>query len=166
MWEFVLFSFMMQLKGRDAMAFPNYTNPYYQQSYMNNVGQTQQRLADIGQMYPQYQQQSGILWVQGEAGAKSYLVAPGNSVLLMDSESQRFYLKTADGAGMPSMKVYEYTEITGESAPQTAADGAELDKHFVTREEYKELSERYDELLTRIEKAFGSTKRKAANNDE
>lgn len=149
------------------MAFQSYTNPYYQQSYMNNVGQAQQRLADIGQMYPQYQQQSGILWVQGEAGAKSYLVAPGNSVLLMDSEKQRFYLKTADAAGMPSMKVYEYTEVTGENAPQTAnAEPAELDKHYVTREEYRELSERYEELLSKIEKAFGGTKRKAVNADE
>ena len=28
---------------------------------------------------------SGIVWVQGEAGAKSYLVGAGNSVMLMDS---------------------------------------------------------------------------------
>lgn len=153
-------------KGSDAMAFSSYTNPYYQQSYMNNVGQTQQRLTDIGQMYPQYQQQSGILWVQGETGAKSYLVAPGNSVLLMDSEAQRFYLKTADSAGMPSMKVYEYTEVTGETAPQPVQESKELDKHFVTREEYNELSGRCDELLSRIEKAFGTSKRKAVSADE
>lgn len=145
------------------MAFSGYTNPYYQQAYMNNVGQTQQ---NIGQTYPQYQQQSGILWVQGETGAKSYLVAPGNSVLLMDSEKQRFYLKTADAAGMPSMKVYEYTEVAGENTPQAASSSPEgLEKMYVTRKEYAELEERYDELLERIEKAFGSTKRKAANND-
>lgn len=145
------------------MAFSGYTNPYYQQACMNNVGQTQQ---SIGQTYPQYQQQSGILWVQGETGAKSYLVAPGNSVLLMDSEKQRFYLKTADAAGMPSMKVYEYTEVTGENTPQAASSSTEgLEKMYVTRKEYAELEERYDELLERIEKAFGSTKRKAANND-
>ena len=40
-------------------------------------------------MYPQYQppaqntqQQNGIIWVQGEAAAKSYLVAPGQTVQL------------------------------------------------------------------------------------
>lgn len=149
------------------MAFTNYTTPYYQQAYMNNVGQTQQRLSEIGQMYPQYQQQSGILWVQGETGAKSYLVAPGNSVLLMDSEAQRFYLKTADAAGMPSMKVYEYTEVTGENTAQTANTSPEgLEKMYVTRKEYAELEQRYDELLERIEKAFGSTKRKAVSTDD
>lgn len=148
------------------MAFPNYTNPYYQQAYMNNVGQTQQRLNEIS--YPQYQQQSGILWVQGETGAKSYLVAPGNSVLLMDSEKQRFYLKTADAAGMPSMKVYEYAEVTAENTAQAASTAPEdLEKTYVTRKEYAELTERYEELLARIEKAFGGTsKRKAVSGDE
>ena len=34
---------------------------------------------------------NGLVWVQGEAGAKSFLVSPGTTVLLMDSESQRFY---------------------------------------------------------------------------
>ena len=47
--------------------------------------------------YPNYQyqpqQNSGITWVQGEAGAKSYLVAPNTTVQLWDSEAQRIYLK-------------------------------------------------------------------------
>ena len=59
------------------------------------------------QMYPQYnnyipqqpvvqsQNDNGILWVQGEAGAKSWAVAPGKSVMLMDSESNTFYIKSS-----------------------------------------------------------------------
>ena len=55
-------------------------------------------------MYSQPQQvQNGIIWVQGEAGAKSYLVAPNNTVQLWDSEAQTIYLKSADASGMPSM---------------------------------------------------------------
>lgn len=67
------------------------------------------------QYYPQYQtpaqqpQNSGIIWVQGEAGAKSYLVAPNSTVQLWDSESQTIYLKSADASGMPTMKVLDYT---------------------------------------------------------
>lgn len=54
------------------------------------------------------QQGAGINWVQGESGAKSYIVAPGSTALLMDSEAQVFYIKTADASGMPSMDVYDY----------------------------------------------------------
>lgn len=52
---------------------------------------------------------NGIIWVQGEAGAKSYLVAPNTTVQLWDSESQTIYLKSADAAGMPSIKTLDYT---------------------------------------------------------
>lgn len=67
------------------------------------------------QYYPQYQtpvqqpQNNGVIWVQGEAGAKSYLVAPNTTVQLWDSESQTIYLKSADASGMPTMKVLDYT---------------------------------------------------------
>lgn len=67
------------------------------------------------QYYPQYQapvqqaQNNGIIWVQGEAGAKSYLVAPNSTIQLWDSESQTIYLKSADASGMPTMKVLDYT---------------------------------------------------------
>lgn len=84
------------------------------------------------QMYPQYnyapqqvmpqQQQvvqqtpvndNGILWVQGEAGAKSWAVAPGKSVMLMDSESNTFYIKSSDNSGMPMpLRIFDYTERT------------------------------------------------------
>ena len=76
--------------------------------------------ASYQQYYPQYtmpqpqpqqptQQSSGLIWVQGEAGAKSYLVAPNNTVQLWDSESQTIYLKSADASGMPSMRILDYT---------------------------------------------------------
>lgn len=62
---------------------------------------------------PQYQQpaqqNSSIIWIQGEAAAKSYLVAPNTSVALFDSERQTVYIKSADASGMPSIKTLDYT---------------------------------------------------------
>lgn len=55
------------------------------------------------------QPQNSRIWVQGEAGAKSYLVAPNNSVDLWDTESQTIYIKSADATGIPSMKALDYT---------------------------------------------------------
>ena len=67
----------------------------------------QQQQAQQPQPQPA-QQSNGIIWVQGEAGAKSYLVAPNTTVQLWDSESDVIYLKSADASGMPSMKVIDY----------------------------------------------------------
>lgn len=44
---------------------------------------------------------AGFVWVQGEEAAKAYPVAPGNKVLLMDSDNPVLYVKTADNTGRP-----------------------------------------------------------------
>lgn len=95
------------------MAFyPNY-NPYYQQNH------------------------SGLLWVQGEAGAKSYPVSAGQSVLLMDSESNSFFIKSADNSGMPlPLRVFDYTERTTRATERTAT-AAVPETEYVTRSEFE-----------------------------
>lgn len=106
------------------------------------------------QTVPQQQVNQGLLWVSGEVGAKSYLVAPNSTVLLMDSDSSRFYLKSADNAGMPNLRIFEYTEVT--NTPQNALQGLntdlkELDGKYVTREEYEGLKSHYDKILERLD---------------
>ena len=75
----------------------------------------------------------GLNWVQGEAGAKSWLVSPGSSVLLMDSEEQRFYIKSADHTGIPNLRTFEYTEVGAKSAPVQAQPD------YVTRAEFEQF---------------------------
>lgn len=104
------------------------------------------------QQYPQQgfppqqaaQQSAGLIWVQGEAGAKSYMVAPGSSVLLMDSEQCAFYLKSADGAGMPSMRAFDYVERAPQRQPPPSAPAAE----YVTRGEFNALAAKIEALTT------------------
>lgn len=58
-----------------------------------------------------------LIWVQGEAGAKSYLVAPGHAVVLFDSENPVFYIKSVDQSGMPQpLKTYDFSEHKEEQA--------------------------------------------------
>ena len=80
-------------------------------AYYNGFPATYQPVYPVqGTQYNQQtQQNSSIIWVSGEAGAKAYLVAPNSTVQLWDSESQTIYLKSADASGMPTMKVLDYT---------------------------------------------------------
>lgn len=89
--------------------------------------------------YPNHQ--SGIVWVQGEAGAKAYPVAPGNSVLLLDSEEPIFYIKSADASGMPHpLRVFEFTERAQNNATAKSLDLS----GYVT---YEELEKRLEDVL-------------------
>lgn len=79
-----------------------------QYGYQNQMQQPQMSYQQPQQM--NYQQQAyqmapqgnqSIIWVQGEAGAKAYPVAAGQSVLLMDSEDAVLYVKSTDQTGRP-----------------------------------------------------------------
>jgi len=114
---------------------------------------------------PQYQEPNqGLIWVQGESGAKSWIVNPNTTVLLMDSESNQFYLKSADSAGLPTLRAFEYKEIT------KTVKSSETDEDIPTREEFNALSERINEIAQKIDEMSKpvekKTTRKAAQNDE
>ena len=90
---------------------------------------------------PMQQQSSQIIWVSGEAGAKSYMVAPGNTVMLLDAENSVFYLKSADASGMPlPLRIFDYKERTTTAQQafggSVTAESVNLD-NFVTREEFE-----------------------------
>ena len=90
------------------------------------------------------QAQSGTpIWVQGEAGAKSYMVAPGNTVMLMDSENQVFYIKSADQSGMPlPLRIFDYCEriaTTVQNPHRSAPESNALDpSQYITRREFEQ----------------------------
>ena len=97
---------------------------------------------------------SGIIWVQGEAAAKSYLVAPNNTVQLWDSEEKVIYLKSADSSGMPSIKILDYT-IRGDAAAPAAAPATE----YATKDELKALADKIRDMRDEIS---GLSKRRNA----
>ena len=93
--------------------FPATYTPYYTQ-----LAPVQQQIQSV-----QPSVQNGRVWVQGEAGAKSYLVAPNNTVDLWDSESPVIYIKSADASGLPSLKILDYTvRETNVNASNTPGD--------------------------------------------
>lgn len=101
--------------------------------------------------YPQVQAQpqqinNGIIWVQGEASAKSYPVAPNTSVPLWDSEANVIYIKSADMSGMPSIKVLDYTIRNS----QTKVAEAVPQVNFATKDDVDSLRSEIDSLKSKI----------------
>lgn len=122
-----------------------YQPGYYGQAMPDQLAQLRQNAYQqpmMGQAAQQTQSTPSIIWVQGEEGAKAYMVAAGNSVLLMDSENSAFYIKSTDASGMPlPLRVFDYKErtTTAKTPPQTAQQpGVE----FVTRAEFDALAAR------------------------
>lgn len=134
-------------------------NPYQQsqQSYGNqsygNQSYNQQSYAPPQMQMAQPTSQSTINWVQGDVGARAYPVGPGMSVLLMDSEGQNFYIKSADNMGMPNLKKYAYSEVVEEPMRLESHEAKQIDTAFsATREEVKKMQEEITQLKEQIKR--------------
>lgn len=151
---------MIGFNGMYANNYPAYNTPYANQVYQDRMAQIQNAYqqalpqAAINQQQTQNQGaiNQGLLWVQGEAGAKAYLMAPNTTVLLMDSENERFYIKSTDGAGMPNLRVFEYREMHPNTQPVQNTEPINIDpSKFVEREEFEEIKKQYNDLMKRLE---------------
>lgn len=111
-------------------------NPYPQYGMYYQMGQQQSQQTQ--------QQINNFVWVQGEAGAKAYPVAAGNTVLLMDSDSAVLYVKSADASGRPlPMETYDLVKRQPYQPPQ------------VDMSQYVKLSDLENEVSKLVNKMLG-----------
>ena len=125
----------------------------YQPMYYSGVGQ---------QVYPQYQQAQmsqqmsaaqqpnqqsghGLIWVDGEVGAKAYQIPAGwpanQPIALWDTNDTVIYLKSTNPMGMPNpLQKAKYTlegTKSGEASQGYSGTGAE--SPFVTKEDLEKM---------------------------
>ena len=89
-------------------------------------------------MYPIYQYQSflsqptqSIQYVNGKQSADGYPMSPNSSVILMDSNLPRFYLKQTDASGIATVKAYDFKEVKEEKPVE-----------YVTKSEFETFKEK------------------------
>ena len=107
-------------------SFNQFSSPNYQGYFPQTYQSVQQN---------QNTQLNTFQWVQGQAGAEAYPVAPGASVILMDSNAPVIYYKSADQSGryLP-MKTYDLVERTEPVQGPNEAPSIDTSA-FVTRDE-------------------------------
>lgn len=107
---------------------------YYPPNYYPQYYGTQ----NASQMVSNAQQgaSGNLVWVQGEASAKAYPVASGQSVLLMDSEDSVMYIKSTDQSGMPQpLRIFDYKERT--QAHNSPTQPSTQKEEYVSRKEFE-----------------------------
>lgn len=130
---------------------PNYFFPNgYQPMQMQPIPQQMNPQQPMQMQTPQSSGSGGVLWVQGEEGAKAFPVSAGNTVLMMDVESPTVYMKTVESNGRPQpLKVYDLVERTAQNQPASPSNSKERN---VSREEFEELRSEVRRLSKGIRK--------------
>lgn len=87
---------------------------------------------------------SNVNWIQvaGIEGARNQIVQPGHTAWMMDNNSPVFYVKSVDGMGSATFKVFQFAEISPEAPNPAYIQQNTPSTDYVTRAEFNALLER------------------------
>ena len=130
----------------------NYNYPYgFNNSYNNysnrmNPYSAQQPQPVQNQVLPSQQAQNNIIWVKGKENARSMQLNPNSTVVLLDSEVGKFYIKTTDDIGLGKLRVFSYIEQPDDDFQTTSSQKVSNNiitppnvdlSDYVTKEEFE-----------------------------
>ena len=158
------------------MAYHNYYQggyyPQYQSGAMPDMlnqykGQYQQPMQmqqPIMQMPMQMPPQTNdMIWVLSEGEAQSYPVAPNNSVILWDKNSDVVYIKSVNAQNVPSFRVLEYKERIADNASKTPQKHeCKCGGMFVSKKDFEELQAKFEGIESELEELRTKSKTKTA----
>ena len=126
---------------------------YYNPTFAQNTGFNTNFSQNFGQTV-QTPQVSNVVYVNGEEGANNYPVAAGNTVLLLDFNSNHFWIKSTSPNGvLQPMRSFNFEETTPKREPANAAD-------YVTKKELNDLKLYLDNQFNGIRsQLYGSTRK-------
>lgn len=122
-----------------------------QATLLNRINQLEQQRNQQMGMYSNQNQQaqqpiptSNVNWIQvaGIEGARSQIVQPGHTAWMMDNNSPVFYVKSVDGMGSATFKVFQFAEIAPEALNPSQNQHNTASPDYVTRAEFNALLER------------------------
>lgn len=85
----------------------NYSNNYNYNPYQQGVSSPYNNFRS---QCPTFQKQNNIIWVNGKENVNAIQLPPNSSVLLMDSQNDKFYIKTTDDIGLGKIRTFNYKE--------------------------------------------------------
>ena len=143
------------------MAYGNYA-PFYRGGFFNPMQTpTMPQMVDNQNQFAQPFQQpiqqpmpiqnNDMIFVLGQNEAESYPVAPNSTVTMWDKNQKTFYIKTANAQGIPSMQIYDFTERPQNTPQMPTEHVCKCGDNFVTKEEFKALQGKYDEIMGKLE---------------
>lgn len=116
-------------------------NPYSSPSVQFNPNYAQNGSQGFVQQAQQQQQQQAIEYVNGLEGAKGYLMLANSTKLLMDSDGNYFYIKSANQNGQANIRIFKYQEVTQDSTPKQ-----ETTVEYATMKDLDELRKQIEDL--------------------
>lgn len=133
---------MAQLDQEYAQRKANIMQNFYRQQQGGNWGP--QNTQATQQSQPPSQNVNWI-YVSGVDGAKNQIVQPGQTAWMMDNNEPYFYVKSVDGVGSSTFRIFQFAEVQ-EVAPEPSAQPQIDMSQYVQRDEFDALKSQLEQL--------------------
>ena len=171
----------MSINNNNSSNMSLYSNPYnpsinpmwnsYSPNNPYNNYINRQQMLPMQPIQQQQSRQNNIIWVKGKENARSMQLPPNSTVILLDNEVGKFYIKTTDDIGLGKLRIFSYIEEPDiqQSQQNTTATSnstssiSELDlSNYVTKDE---LSEIIKEIKDKNNEQFVSRAKSTSGNN-
>ena len=107
-------------------------NPYQQQQ------QPTPSYQQPGVVQPQ--SQNNLIWVRGKENARSMQLHPNSTLIMLDNQANKFYIKTTDDIGLGRLRIFNYFEQDDNQNSSSQTAPAQVDmSNYVTKEELQSI---------------------------
>lgn len=138
---------MAQLEQEYAQKKANIMQNFYSQQQGGNWNQQNTQAAQ--------QQSSGQnvnwIYVSGVDGAKNQIVQPGQTSWMMDNNEPYFYVKSVDGVGSSTFRIFQFAEVDDVAPEQPAQPQIDMSQ-YVQRGEFDALKSQLEEYTSTQQK--------------
>lgn len=143
---------MAQLDQEYAQRKANLMQSFYNQPQISGWGQQNTQTAQPAQPQTQTQNQNvNWVYVSGVDGAKNQIVQPGQTAWMMDNNDPYFYVKSVDGVGSSTFRIFQFTEVQDVSGEQQVQPQIDM-SGYVQRDEFEQLKNRIEQFTNQQRK--------------
>lgn len=140
MYNPVLNQQMAQLEQEYAQKKASIMQNFYSQQQGGNWNQ--QNTQSAQQQSPG--QNVNWIYVSGVDGAKNQIVQPGQTAWMMDNNDPYFYVKSVDGVGSSTFRIFQFAEVQDVAPEQATQPQIDLSQ-YVQRGEFDALKAQLEE---------------------
>lgn len=135
---------MAQLEQEFFQKKQNLVQNFYAQNQQQNSYQQNYQQNAQPQTQTQLTQNVNWVYVSGVDGAKNQIVQPGQTVWMMDNNEPYFYVKSVDGVGNSSLRIFQFSEVQ-DVTPEQPTQQIDMSQ-YVQRKEFDELKSQLDQF--------------------
>lgn len=137
---------MAQLDQEYAQKKANLMQNFYNQPQPQNNNWNQQNVQQ-----PAPTQNVNWIQVSGIEGAKNQIVQPGQTAWMMDNNQPYFYVKSVDGVGSSTFRIFQFSEVQEVTPEQPVQPQIDL-SGYVKRSEFDALKTQLEEYTSTQQK--------------